>query len=168
MRRLSSTRATPSRASTATTSPGSDAQPERGWPRIAREAEAAPAEGRGMQRVLVTGGAGFIGSHLVERLLAEGGHRVRVLDNFATGSRRNLDFARQAVAEGRCEILEGDLRDRSAVARAVADVEVVFHEAAMASVARSIAEPGLVDEVNVGGTLKLLEAARAAGVKRVV
>jgi nucleoside-diphosphate-sugar epimerase len=120
-----------------------------------------------MQRVLVTGGAGFIGSHLVERLLADG-HRVRVLDNFATGHRANLDFARRALAEGRCEILEGDLRDRAAVGRAVADVEVVFHEAALASVARSIAEPGLVDEVNVGGTLKLLEAARAAGVKRVV
>jgi UDP-glucose 4-epimerase len=120
-----------------------------------------------MQRVLVTGGAGFIGSHLVERLLADG-QKVRVLDNFATGSRKNLDFTRRAMAEGRCEILEGDLRDRAAVVRAVSGVEVVFHEAALASVARSIADPGLVDEVNVGGTLKLLEAARAAGVKRVV
>jgi UDP-N-acetylglucosamine/UDP-N-acetyl-alpha-D-glucosaminouronate 4-epimerase len=116
-----------------------------------------------MQRVLVTGGAGFIGSHLAERLLANGAS-VRVLDNFSTGHQRNLEFA----APGRIEVVTGDLRDPEAVRRAVAGVEVVFHEAALASVERSIADPALVNDVNVGGTLNLLTAAREAKVRRVV
>jgi UDP-glucose 4-epimerase len=121
-----------------------------------------------MQRYLVTGGAGFIGSHIVERLVKDG-HHVRVLDNFATGKRGNLELPPAALARGgRLELIEGDLRDPAAVERAAAGVEVIFHQAALASVQRSIAEPALVDAVNVGGTLHVLEAARAARVRRVV
>ncbi len=119
-----------------------------------------------MQRYLVTGGAGFIGSHLVERLLADG-HQVRVFDNFSTGKRSNLVFPAAAQA-GQLEIVEGDLRDVDAVHRAAEDIEVIFHEAALASVQRSIDEPAVVNAVNVGGTVHVLEAARAGGVRRVV
>src|SRR4030095_6962675 len=86
---------------------------------------------------LVTGGAGFIGSHLVERLLAEG-YRVRVFDNFSTGSRANLAFAR---GHRRLEIVRGDLRNPAAVERAVSGAAFVFHQAAMRSVPRSVADP---------------------------
>jgi nucleoside-diphosphate-sugar epimerase len=120
-----------------------------------------------MRQFLVTGGAGFIGSHLVERLLADG-HAVRVLDNFSTGKRENLAFKAAASAGRRLEVIEGDLRDRLAVRQASEGVEVVFHQAALASVQRSIDDPELVNAVNVGGTLHVLEAARAAGVRRVV
>src|SRR5512134_1783755 len=82
---------------------------------------------------LVTGGAGFIGSHVVERLLKDGG-RVRVLDNFSTGRRENLDFARGAG--DRLTVIEGDLRDLETVQRAVDGVQVVYHQAAMRSVPR--------------------------------
>ena len=105
--------------------------------------------------VLVTGGAGFIGSHLVERLLAEG-HRVRVFDNFSTGRRGNLDFAR---GHRRLEIVRGDLRNARAVARAVAGASVVFHQAAMRSVPRSVADPLGANAANVTGTLHVLHAA---------
>ncbi len=115
-----------------------------------------------MRTFLVTGGAGFIGSHLVEGLLRRG-DRVRVLDNFLTGKRENLaPFARDI------ELIEGDLRDAEACRRAVRGVEVVFHEAALPSVPRSVADPGLTNDINVGGTLNLLLAARDAGVRRVV
>lgn len=120
-----------------------------------------------MQRYLVTGGAGFIGSHLVARLLADG-HEVRVLDNFSTGKPSNLEFPPAVRAAGRLELVEGDLRDESAVHRAAQGVAVIFHEAALASVQRSIAEPALVNDVNVGGTIHVLVAAHAAGVRRVV
>lgn len=131
-----------------------------------------------MQRYLVTGGAGFIGSHLVERLLGEG-HHVRVIDNFENGKRENLEAARagaEAATQagtapgplGELEVHEADIRDREAVERAMHDVEVVFHEAALASVQRSVAMPAVVNEVNVTGTLHILEAARAAGSRRVV
>ncbi|MCC7138522.1 MAG: SDR family oxidoreductase [Planctomycetes bacterium] len=113
-------------------------------------------------KVLVTGGAGFIGSHLVDRLVADG-HRVVVLDNLATGRLENL-----AAARPHLEFLEGDLRDRVAVERAVAGCEVVWHQAALASVARSVENPREVTEVNVGGTLNLLVAARDAKVRRIV
>jgi UDP-glucose 4-epimerase len=113
-------------------------------------------------RTVVTGGAGFIGSTLVDRLVGDG-HEVVVLDNLSTGSRDNL-----AEAEGRIEFHEGDLRDRVAVARAVAGAEVVFHQAALAAVARSVENPREVTDVNVGGTLNVLVAARDAGVRRVV
>lgn len=113
-------------------------------------------------RTCVTGGAGFIGSHLVDRLVADG-CEVTVLDNLSTGRRENLDGVGEDV-----RLLEGDLRDPIAVAEAVEGCEVVFHQAALAAVARSIDHPGEVTDVNVGGTLHVLEAARGAGVRRVV
>src|SRR5919197_405388 len=86
---------------------------------------------------LVTGGAGFIGSHIVERLLADG-HRVRVLDNFSTGSLANLAFAHR---NRRLEVIRGDLRSLATMERVMRGVSVVFHEAAMRSVPRSVADP---------------------------
>jgi UDP-glucose 4-epimerase len=115
-----------------------------------------------MARVLVTGGAGFIGSHLVDALLARG-DEVRVLDNFNTGHRENL-----ASVADRIELFEGDLRDPEILAQAVAGVEVVFHQGALPSVPRSVADPLTSHEVNSTGTLRLLIAARDAGVRRVV
>jgi UDP-glucose 4-epimerase len=104
---------------------------------------------------LVTGGAGFIGSHVAERLLAQG-HRVRVLDNFSTGSRGNLAFAK---GNGRLEIIRGDLKSLASVERAVRGVTAVFHQAAMRSVPRSVADPLGANASNVTGTLHVLVAA---------
>ncbi len=114
------------------------------------------------RRVLVTGGAGFIGSHLVRRLVEEGDD-VRVLDDLSTGKRENLLEVADSV-----ELVEGDLRDPSALGRAVAGCECVFHEAALPSVPRSIVDPITSHEVNATGTLLVLEAARQAGVRRLV
>ncbi|HEY8447308.1 MAG TPA: SDR family oxidoreductase [Thermomicrobiales bacterium] len=113
-------------------------------------------------KVLVTGGAGFIGSHLAEGLVRRG-HEVRVFDNLSTGSLDNLAPVRDAV-----EVVIGDLRDGEAVRRAVAGAEVVFHQAADPSVPRSISHPRDCYEINVLGTLTLLVAARDAGCRRVV
>jgi len=110
-------------------------------------------------KTLVTGGAGFIGSQVSQALLARG-DEVRILDSFATGFREN-------VPDG-AQLIEGDLLDPDALARAVAGVEIVFHEAALRSVPRSIDDPLASNGANVIGTLNLLEAARAAGVRRVV
>ncbi len=115
-----------------------------------------------MGRYLVTGGAGFIGSHIVRTLLDQGAS-VRVLDNFSTGKRENLDGL-----TGNLEVLEGDLRDASRVTEAVRGVEVVFHEAAFVSVPQSMQEPSACFDVNVTGTVALFEAARRTGVRRVV
>jgi UDP-glucose 4-epimerase len=115
--------------------------------------------------VLVTGGAGFIGSHLAERLLAEG-HPVRVLDNFSTGQRANLPLAARPGAA--LEVIEGDVRELAEVERAAAGVSVIFHQAALRSVPRSVADPLAANAHNVTGTLHVLEAARRAGVRRVV
>jgi UDP-N-acetylglucosamine/UDP-N-acetyl-alpha-D-glucosaminouronate 4-epimerase len=115
--------------------------------------------------VLVTGGAGFIGSHLTARLLADG-KRVRVLDNFSTGSLENLATA--GAHRASLEIIRGDLRDLQAVERAAAGATVIFHQAAMRSVPRSVADPLGANEHNVTGTLHVFEAARRAGVRRVV
>jgi UDP-glucose 4-epimerase len=104
---------------------------------------------------LVTGGAGFIGSHLVERLLTEG-YRVRVFDNFSSGRRANLDFAK---GNRRLDIRRGDLTSLAAVTRAMKGVEVVFHQAAMRSVPRSVADPLGAHASNVTGTLHVLHAA---------
>ncbi len=104
---------------------------------------------------LVTGGAGFIGSHIVERLLAEG-HRVRVFDNFSTGSRANLEFGR---GNRRLEVVRGDLTNPKAVEKAVRGVSAVFHQAAMRSVPRSVADPLGANASNVTGTLHVLYAA---------
>ncbi len=111
---------------------------------------------------LVTGGAGFIGSNIVEALVRKG-ERVRVFDNFSTGSLANL-----GVVKDRVEIVEGDLRDMAALRRAVAGVTYISHQAALRSVPRSVDDPLSTDAVNTHGTLQLLVAAREAGVKRVV
>jgi UDP-glucose 4-epimerase len=114
-----------------------------------------------MAHYLVTGGAGFIGSHIAAALAARGDD-VRVFDNFSTGKHSNLAQVPQA------EIVEGDLRDRAAVARAVNGMNYVLHHAAMVSVPHSMSDPVSTDAVNVTGTLHVLEAARQAGVQRVV
>jgi len=115
---------------------------------------------------LVTGGAGFIGSNLASSLLAEG-RRVRVLDNFLTGKRENL--AGLAERYGKAfELVEGDLRDLEVTRSAAEGAEYVLHQGALPSVPRSVANPILSNEINVGGTLNLLVAARDAGVRRVV
>lgn len=113
-------------------------------------------------RYLVTGGAGFIGSNLCDELIARG-HEVRVVDDLSTGKRENL-----AHLGGQVELIVGDIRDAGLLARAVEGCDYVLHQAAVASVPRSVAEPLLCDEVNVNGTLKVLLAAKEAGVKRVV
>jgi len=115
--------------------------------------------------VLVTGGAGFIGSHLVERLLADG-HHVRILDDFSTGSMTNLPFADRYG--GRIEVVRGDIRDLATTERVAAGAAVIFHQAAMRSVPRSVNDPLGANASNVDGTLNVLEAARRAGVGRVV
>ncbi len=117
--------------------------------------------------ILVTGGAGFIGSHLAEAVLARG-DTVRVLDNFSTGRRENIDALIQKYGSAQLEILEGDIRDVSQIGEAVRGVEVVFHSAAFVSVPQSIDEPQTCFDINVGGTHMLLESARRAGVRRVV
>ena len=118
----------------------------------------------GAMRILVTGGAGFVGSHLVERLLRDG-HAVRVLDDFSTGRRDNLAFA---GAHEPLEIVEGDIRDAGTVCSAMRNVDGVFHEAALVSVPRSVEAPELSCDINAHGTARVLDAARAAGVRRVV
>jgi len=115
-----------------------------------------------MARYLITGGAGFIGSNLAHALV-ERKESVRILDDFSSGRPKNLE-----EIQDRVEIVRGDLRDPDAVARAVRGVEVVFHQAALNSNPRSIKEPGPTNAVNVGGTVLLLEAARQAGVRRLV
>ena len=117
-----------------------------------------------MSRVLVTGGAGFIGSHLAEALLKQG-HQVRVLDNFSTGKKENLVFGDPHPS---LEVLSGDIRELSDCFKAVAGVDYVFHEAALASVQRSVEDPLTTQAVNVVGTLHILMASRKAEVKRVI
>ncbi len=111
---------------------------------------------------LVTGGAGFIGSHIAEALLARG-ETVRVFDNMLTGRNINLE-----ALQGRAEFIQGDLRYPGALEKAMRGVEVVFHQGAIASVPRSIADPVGSLEINVNGTQNVLLAARDSGVRRVV
>ncbi len=111
---------------------------------------------------LVTGGAGFIGSHVVEALLARG-DRVRVLDNFHTGRRENLAGVWQHI-----DVVEGDLRDVGAVQKAAKGVDLVFHLAAMVSVPESMVDPLGAEAINTAGTLNVLTAARKAGVRRLI
>ena len=111
---------------------------------------------------LVTGGAGFIGSHIVRGLL-ERGHSVRVLDNFSTGTRANVVEIAESI-----ELVEGDIRSFHIVREAVEGVDVIFHQAALPSVPRSIKDPITTHEVGVNGTLNLLQAARDCGVGRVI
>jgi len=119
---------------------------------------------------LVTGAAGFVGSHLVEQLL-ELNQQVVGLDNFATGSKENLLHARASLSPSqreRFQFIEGDIRDPAACEQACSGVDFVLHEAALGSVPRSIKDPLQSHEVNVTGSLRILMAARAAGVRRVV
>ncbi|HET7232742.1 MAG TPA: SDR family oxidoreductase [Longimicrobium sp.] len=116
---------------------------------------------------LVTGAAGFIGSHLVETLLRLG-QNVVAMDNFATGYRRNLEEAAAPAATGRFRLVEADIRDVDACMDVCRGVDYVLHHAALGSVPRSLDDPLGVHEVNVTGTLNLLAAAREAGVARVV
>lgn len=117
-----------------------------------------------VDKVLVTGGAGFIGSHLVDRLMSEG-FDVVVLDDFSSGRRENLSvhFGKPNFC-----LVEGDVRDKADVKRALEGVDVVFHLAAIVSVDFSVKDPLLVNEVNVGGTLNVLRESLKAGVKRFV
>lgn len=111
---------------------------------------------------LVTGGAGFIGSHIAEELLAQGA-KVRVIDNLATGHHENL-----AEIGGDVEFINADINDATALARAMTGVEVVFHQAAIPSVPRSVSNPAETHEACVNGTFNVLTQARAQGVRRVV
>jgi nucleoside-diphosphate-sugar epimerase len=115
-----------------------------------------------MANYLVTGGAGFIGSNIVELLLARG-ESVRVLDNLATGKRENIEPFLDRV-----DFVKGDMRDEDVCRGAVADIDYVLHQAAIPSVPRSIDEPVYTTDVNIMGMVKLLNAAAQAGVRRVV
>jgi UDP-N-acetylglucosamine 4-epimerase len=131
---------------------------------VKEELRAAP------RRWLVTGGAGFIGSHLAEELLGLG-QTVRVLDNLATGKRTNLDLVLAALgpdAAKRFSFVEGDIADAATAARACEGADYVLHQAALGSVPRSIADPRASHRANVDGFLEMLIAARDAGVKRFV
>ena len=115
-----------------------------------------------MSKCLVTGGAGFIGSHIVQGLL-ERGDKVRVLDNFSTGKEENLkDF------QGEIDLIKGDLREPTDLEKAIQNIEYIFHQAAFVSVPLSMEDPEECFEVNANGTIKLLSAAKESGVKRVV
>ena len=115
-----------------------------------------------MATYLITGGAGFIGSHLAHALVARK-DTVRILDNFETGHRHNLDGLHDQI-----DLHETDIRDLDGVARACEGVDFIFHEAALPSVPRSVQEPRPSHEINIDGTFNILEAARLAGVKRIV
>jgi UDP-N-acetylglucosamine 4-epimerase len=131
---------------------------------VCRALEAEP------RRWLVTGAAGFIGSALVEKLLALGQHVVG-LDSFVTGHRHNLDDVRAVVGDQamrRFQLVEGDIRDLETCRRAMAEIDVVLHQAALGSVPRSIQDPIASHQCNVDGTVNVLWAAHGAGVARVV
>ena len=113
-------------------------------------------------KYLVTGGSGFIGSNIVEYLVNKG-EQVRILDNFSTGRRENL-----ADLEDKIEIIDGDIKDYWTVTEAVSGIDYILHQAALPSVPRSVKNPLTSNEVNVNGTLNLLEAARLAKVKKFV
>lgn len=115
-----------------------------------------------MANILVTGGAGFIGSHIATRLV-EQGHKVRVFDNFSNGHRGNL-----AHLGGKVEIIEADLRDAAACAKACHGVEYVFHEAALGSVPKSVEDPQTSHDVNINGTFNILKACVDKKVRRVI
>jgi UDP-glucose 4-epimerase len=121
-----------------------------------------------MSTYLVTGGGGFIGSNIVEELLRRG-ERVRILDNFSTGRRENIEVVRQLTQPGeRLEVIEGDLRSYHIVRSAMQGVDYILHQGALPSVPRSVNDPLTSNEVNVVGTLNVLQAARETAVKRLV
>ena len=115
-----------------------------------------------MARYLVTGGAGFIGSNIVEALV-QSEEEVRAVDNFITGKKENLDLFRNKI-----EFIEGDIREKAFCDKAVQGIDFVLHQAALPSVERSIVDPGLTAEINILGTLNLLFASSRAGVKRFI
>lgn len=114
--------------------------------------------------ILVTGGAGFIGSNLTDALIADG-HNVTVLDNFATGKRENLAHLKDCSS---FTLIEGDIRNRETCAKAVEGMDIVYHEAALGSVPRSIKDPMTSTDVNIGGFVNMLFAAKEAKVHRFV
>jgi UDP-N-acetylglucosamine 4-epimerase len=119
----------------------------------------------GQSTFLITGGAGFIGSHIVEYLLKKGAGRVRVLDNFSTGSRENIEDFK---ASGSFQMIEGDIRNLDDCRNALEGVDYLLHQAALGSVPRSINDPITTNQVNVNGFLNILVAARDVKVKRMV
>ena len=118
-------------------------------------------------KYLITGGAGFIGSHIAQNLL-ERGETVRILDNFSTGKRENIAELTRQFGRDQLEIHEGDVRDAAHVKAAVSGIEIIFHEAAFVSVPQSMDEPQECFDVNITGTSQLFDAARRAGVRRAV
>ncbi len=114
---------------------------------------------------LVTGGAGFIGSNLVEYLLKNHAKKVRILDNFSTGSHRNIEEFKNNAA---FELIEGDIRDMNACKMSLKNIDFVLHHAALGSVPRSIADPITTNDVNISGFLNMLVASRDSGVKRFI
>lgn len=115
-----------------------------------------------MSKFLVTGGAGFIGSNIVDELLRQG-HEVKVVDNFMTGKRENLECSIKKI-----ELVEGDIRDLELMKKVAKGVDFILHQAAFRSVPKSVDNPTLTNDINVNGTLNVLLAARDAGVKRLV
>ncbi|MBU4305469.1 MAG: SDR family oxidoreductase [Candidatus Omnitrophica bacterium] len=120
-----------------------------------------------MSKYLVTGGAGFIGSHIVEELLKKG-ESVVILDNFSSGKRENLAFANELKNSGAYELIEGDIQDKAACEKACAGVDYILHQAALRSVPKSMEAPHDYNAVNIDGILNILEAARDCRVRRVV
>jgi len=116
------------------------------------------------QRILVTGGAGTIGSHIVDQLVDAGAAEIVVLDNFVRGRQQNLA---RALATGPVRVIEGDIRDRQLLSRAMCDIDVVFHQAAI-RITQCVEEPRLALEVLVDGTFNVAEAAARAGVGKLV
>lgn len=119
-----------------------------------------------MSRFLVTGGAGFIGSNIAETLVAQG-HFVRILDNFSSGKESNLAFAR-GLCERQLEVVRGDIRDRETCERCCDGMEYVLHQAALRSVPKSLKDPQSYNDVNINGTMLMLQAASLKKVKRLV
>ena len=121
-----------------------------------------------MRRCLVTGGAGFIGSHIAERLLKDG-HSVVVLDNFSSGKEENLSFIKNYdLSAISYELIRGDIRDFSVCLKACQQIDVIFHQAALRSVPKSMSNPIEYNDVNINGTINMLEAARQQNVKRFI
>ncbi|MCF8366750.1 MAG: SDR family oxidoreductase [Bacteroidales bacterium] len=116
------------------------------------------------RKVLITGGAGFIGSNLIERFLKQE-NRIVCLDNFATGKKENIE---PFLKNPNFKLIEGDIRDLQTCREACGDVEIVLHQAALGSVPRSIKDPVSTNEVNIGGFVNMLQAVREAGIKRFV
>jgi nucleoside-diphosphate-sugar epimerase len=119
-----------------------------------------------MSKFLVAGGAGFIGSHIVDKLLSDG-HTVRVLDNFSSGNRKNLSLA-EKISQGRLEIITGDIQDKDICAQSCEGMDYVILLAALRSVPKSMKDPEAYNNVNINGTLFMLQAAARHNIKRFV